>query len=415
MIAEIALHEAQADFRKSSALIRGFVGGRGAGKSFIGALDLLRRARSGRLYLVGGPTYPQLRDTSWRTFREVAGDLNRLVEERISPPLQMTITTEDGGIAEVLFRSAENPENLRGPNLSGVWFDEASLMKEETLGIVIACLREKGEMGWMSLTFTPKGRKHWTYRLFFNEEQTPKPNADLIQCGTLANPFLPETYHESVKSQYGPQLAEQELEGRFIDLVGGMFSRSWFERRIAKRDLPEAITQKGRAVRYWDKAATENGGCYTAGVLLIEYEKQFYVRDVVRGQWGAWERNHVMQRTTEQDGADWKNYEVVVEQEPGSGGKESAEFTIQQLRGYRVTAERVTGSKMERAQPWASQLAGSNAVLVEGNWNRDFIDEHVSFPEGLFKDQVDAAAGAFNRIVLKPYCDLEAWLDAGAF
>jgi hypothetical protein len=38
------------------------------------------------------------------------------------------------------------------------------------------------------------------------------------------------------------------------------------------------------------------------------------------------------------------SYEVVIEQEPGSGGKESAENTIRMLAGMKVTADKVTGS-----------------------------------------------------------------------
>ena len=48
-------------------------------------------------------------------------------------------------------------------------------------------------------------------------------------------------------------------------------------------------------------------------------------------------------------------YEVGVEQEPGSGGKESAESTIRNLRGFKVYADKVTGSKEIRAEP---DLAG---------------------------------------------------------
>ncbi len=80
-------------------------------------------------------------------FGRSAGSWGRLKDERVSAPLKMTNVTEDGGQAEVLFRSAENPENLRGSNLSGVWFDEASLMKPEALDVVLACLREKGADG----------------------------------------------------------------------------------------------------------------------------------------------------------------------------------------------------------------------------------------------------------------------------
>jgi len=87
-----------------------------------------------------------------------------------------------------------------------------------------------------------------------------------------------------------------------------------------------------------------------------------------------------------------------VEQEPGSGGKESAEATIRMLAGYRAYADKVTGDKVVRAEPFASQVQNSNVWLVAGGWHRDYLDEMESFPFGKAKDQVDASAGAFHRI-----------------
>jgi predicted phage terminase large subunit-like protein len=101
-------------------------------------------------------------------------------------------------------------------------------------------------------------------------------------------------------------------------------------------------------------------------------------------------------------------YEIVVEQEPGSGGKESAEATIRNLAGYSVFADRVTGSKQLRAEPFAAQVQGGNVSLVAGDWIRDFLDEAESFPNGKFKDQIDAASGAFARLTREPVYNLDA-------
>src|SRR5262245_41258287 len=116
----------QNDFRHATAPYRGFVGGRGAGKSFVGAYDLIRRAERGKTYLVVGPTYTSLLDSSFRSFLGIARDLNVLDTQRLrkSAPPNVTLTTG----AEVLFRSGDDPEKLRGPNLSGAWLDEASQM-----------------------------------------------------------------------------------------------------------------------------------------------------------------------------------------------------------------------------------------------------------------------------------------------
>jgi predicted phage terminase large subunit-like protein len=98
----------------------------------------------------------------------------------------------------------------------------------------------------------------------------------------------------------------------------------------------------------------------------------------------------------------------VIEQEPGSGGKEIAEATIRNLRGYTVYADRVTGSKEVRAEPFAAQVQGGNVFLVADDWVRAFLEEAEAFPNGKLKDQIDAAAGAFAWLTQKPPFNWEA-------
>ena len=114
-VRRVKLHRAQAEFRRSRSLYRAFVGGRGAGKSWCGAYDLLRRARPGRTYLVGSPTGVLMGDTTFPTFKALAQDFGVWGSVRLSPYPTATILL-DGGEAEVRFRTAEDPERMRGPN-----------------------------------------------------------------------------------------------------------------------------------------------------------------------------------------------------------------------------------------------------------------------------------------------------------
>jgi hypothetical protein len=60
-------------------------------------------------------------------------------------------------------------------------------------------------------------------------------------------------------------------------------------------------------------------------------DKQYVIEHVARGQWSALEREKQIKMWADNDRKICKagSYEVGVEQEPGSGGKESAEATIQ--------------------------------------------------------------------------------------
>lgn len=187
--------------------------GIGAGKSKIGAYDVLQRARPGRLYVVAAPTYRMLQDSTLRSFKEVSTYLGRWVRWRASE-FSALIRTRWGGLAEVLFRSCEDPDKNRGPNLSGVWIDEASQVGHEAYRILTGRLREKGEAGWITCTFTPRGQLHWTFEVFGN----PKPGVHLTHARTDENPFLHEDFLSDVKESHAGLIGEQELGGAFINL-----------------------------------------------------------------------------------------------------------------------------------------------------------------------------------------------------
>jgi len=160
---------------------------------------------------------------------------------------------------------------------------------------------------------------------------------------------------------------------------------------------PPAEVNFINTVRYWDKAGTEGGkGAFTVGVRMSYLAfGRWLVEDVKRGRWSTEERERIIRETAEVDGI---RVSVVVEQEPGSGGKESAESTIRRLAGWHVEADRPTGDKTFRADPYSVQVNNGNVMLVKADWNQAFVEEHRFFPFSTYKDQVDAAAGAFNHL-----------------
>jgi predicted phage terminase large subunit-like protein len=152
-------------------------------------------------------------------------------------------------------------------------------------------------------------------------------------------------------------------------------------------------------IRYWDKAGSEGKGDYSAGVLMcVTPSGEFYVCDVVKGQWSAANREKVMRDTATGDGIAVR---IWLEQEPGSGGKDSAAYSAKLLAGFAVSLERATGDKESRARPLAAQAAIGNVKLLRGPWNKAFIEECQMFPNGSHDDQIDAASGAFNRLALE--------------
>ena len=185
------------------------------------------------------------------------------------------------------------------------------------------------------------------------------------QPGELLWPalFSRERIQESVRTMR-PHHAAGQLQQRPSSPQGELFKREWFQ-VVSREELPADLAES-RAVRYWDKAGTEGGGAFTAGVLMARHPTGWYVLDVRRGQWGALARESEIKRSAEFDADAWINYSVWQEQEPGSGGKESAENTVRNLAGFAIHTERVTGDKQARWEPWEAQLEAGNVRLVRG-------------------------------------------------
>ena len=195
---------------------------------------------------------------------------------------------------------------------------------------------------------------------------------------------------EELKSKLGPYGAAGQLQQRPAPREGGLFKPENCE------VVPLPPNKIVQTFRYWDKAGSKGKGAYTAGVQIGKLKDgRYIVLDVVRGQWEALEREKKIKQTAEMDG---KSVRIGIEQEGGSGGKESAQSTIRNLAGWSITADHPTGDKVTRAEPFAVQMNAGNVLLLKGEWNKEYIKELQMFPAGKYKDQVDASSGAFNRL-----------------
>jgi predicted phage terminase large subunit-like protein len=73
-------------------------------------------------------------------------------------------------------------------------------------------------------------------------------------------------------------------------------------------------------------------------------------------------------------------------------------MTISNLAGFSVRAEIPSEDKVARADGFASQVDIFNVSLVFAGWNEAYVQELRYFPNGSWKDQVDASSGAFRQL-----------------
>lgn len=271
------------------------------------------------------------------------------------------------------------PTRLNNPDSSAIIVVMQRLHEEDVSGYIL-----QHDLGYehlmLPMEFEPERR--CTTSIGFTDPRT--------KDGELLFPHrFPAAVVERDKKVMGTYATAGQFQQRPAPRTGGFFT--WQQLSIVGA-APKLV----KIVRYWDKAGTKDGGAYTAGVKMgVGEDGRYYILDVVRGQWEAPERERTMKQTAELDGVE---VDIWIEQEPGSGGKESAQSTVRNLAGFPIRAERATGDKAVRAEPYAVQVEAGNVVMVRGPWNQVFLDEHKTFPNGKYKDQIDAASGGFNKL-----------------
>jgi predicted phage terminase large subunit-like protein len=207
-----------------------------------------------------------------------------------------------------------------------------------------------------------------------------------------------------LKRKLGPYGTAAQLQQRPSPREGGMFKIDRLK-MVHHFDRHHILS----SIRYWDKAATEGGGCNTAGVLMHKmkpetYPFEYLVEHVVVGQWSSAQREAIMRQTAELDLDRTKSIvggvpvRIWIEQEPGSGGKDSAWATVRNLKGFPVFIDRASKDKVVRAEPMSAQVEIGNVGVVVGEWTDEYLKELELFPVGKMKDRVDASTGAFNKL-----------------
>ena len=177
---------------------------------------------------------------------------------------------------------------------------------------------------------------------------------------------------------------------------------------------PTEVPDKWRRgpVRYWDKACLVGSSSWTVGVkMALDHQERIWILDVVRGQWSSGDREEMILKVAAADG---RKVRIGVEQEPGSGGKEQAEEAARRYarKGFRVTIDPVRASKEQRAggdqgqnrpDTFSVYVNTGSVFLVAALWNRTFVEEMRYFPRSKYKDQIDAASGAFSLLTQARY------------
>lgn len=164
---------------------------------------------------------------SYLTFRQVLRDLGlqKDIDYRENITDKYFVFPSPGGDTLVEFKSADDPENLRGAGLDILWIDESAIIPtKDAWNIVRPALQDK--LGRVITTTTPQG-KNWFYDEFWSEKSLVDPNTSRVEYRSLDNPYFPEEAWLEMKENYHPLLFRQEFMASFDSMVGRDLQGEW--------------------------------------------------------------------------------------------------------------------------------------------------------------------------------------------
>ena len=214
-------HHKQREFHECKATFKAFIGGIGSGKTAAGVNEAIKQAivQPGSLGVICAPTYPMLRDVTQREFFKFLPD--KLIANFNKTEQKLKLING----SEILFRSLDNPERLRGLNLAWFYIDEAALVGRKAWDILVGRLRQPGYEYKAWITTTPKGF-NWVYDVFVAER---KQNYAVIYATTYDNPYISKDYIKELEASYSGAFFQQEILAKFVQhegLVYPEFSRA---------------------------------------------------------------------------------------------------------------------------------------------------------------------------------------------
>lgn len=285
----------------------------------------------------------------------------------------------------LLWFSETVPTRVRSPQKSAIIIIMQRVHDEDVSGYAIA--RELGyEHLMLPMEFEPD-RKCITSIGF----EDPRTEENELLWPKQMN----RTVVERDKKVMGEYAVAGQFQQRPSPRGGGMFKRDWF--KVIEK-IPEGISL--RTCRGWDLAASETqNAAYTAGVRISKgSDNNFYIQDVKRLRGSPSKVDTLLKNTAKDDGM---SVRISIPQDPGQAGKAQKKYLSSLLVGYDVRFSTETGDKETRATGLSAQAEAGNVYIIRGAWNTDFLTEICSFPTATLKDQVDAAARAFNELVGK--------------
>lgn len=400
----VKLHPKQLEVFNDKHRFKVVAAGRRFGKSRLAAWVLLIEALKSKekdcFYVA--PTFQQAKDIMWGMLKELGHEVIAAAHENTA-----VLTLVNG--RKIYLKGSDRPDTLRGVGLAYVVLDEYADMKPNVWEQIIRPALADVQGGAMFIG-TPKGRNHF-YEIYKLGESNRDEEWAAFHYTSYDNPLIPKKEIEAAKGSMSSFAFRQEFMSSFEAASRDLFKPEWLE-------YSEEEPKDGRFFIAVDLAGfinvdKESGNKNkkldeTAIAVVKVHEGGWWVADIKHGRWD-------IKETCKQIMSAVIKYEpTAVGIEKGSLKNATLPYLTDLMRSnnryFRIDDVTHGNQKKTDRIVWALQGRFENGKisLNFGDWNNEFADQLVNFPNSqLHDDLIDALAYIDQIQVVEYFQDYE--------
>lgn len=387
----VELHPKQTEVFNDQHRFKVVAAGRRFGKSRLAAWTLIIEALKSQnkdVFYVA-PTFQQAKDIMWTVLKELAHSVIKSVHENTAV---ITLIND----RKIYLKGSDRPDTMRGVGLAYVVIDEYADMKPQVFEQILRPALSDVKGGALFIG-TPKGRNHF-YELYQMAQKEEDSDWVSFHFTSFDNPLLDPAEIEAAKKSMSSFSFRQEYLASFEAAQSDLFKEDWL-RYVEKDDIPsdgqyyiavdlagfeDVSKQAGNKKKHLDESA----------IAVVKIcEDGWYVDTIVAGRWDIKETANKILDTA-------KIYDVrLVGIERGMAKNAVLPYMqdLMKRKNYFISVIDLTHGNKKKTDRivWALQgrFEHGRIRLVRGEWNKQFVDQLLNFPNTqIHDDLIDALA-----------------------
>jgi phage terminase large subunit-like protein len=385
----VKLHDKQREVFDDNHRFKIVAAGRRFGKSRLAAWLLLIEAlqsTSKDVFYVA-PTYQQARDILWGLLKELGHEVIKSAHENTSV---LTLVNN----RKIYLKGADRPDTLRGVGLCFCMIDEYADIKpnvwEQILRPALADVQGKA-----LFIGTPKGRNHF-YDLYKYAEGNKDEEWTSFHYSSYDNPLIPASEIDAAKRSMSSFAFRQEFLASFEAASRDIFKEEWikYDEEEPKEGRYFIAVDLAGFVKVDKMASAKNKQLDETAISIVKVnEEGWWVAEIKHGRWD-------IKETCSQIMSAVLHYEpTAVGIEKGSLKNAALPYLMDLMRKhnhyFRIDDCTHGNQKKTDRIVWALQgrFEHEQVKLNYGDWNNEFVDQLVNFPNSqLHDDLIDSLA-----------------------